>query len=143
MAKCQMNINPNSGETPKGSGWANLRAPWLKGHPSLCITSVSWFVPEIPPSGASIFHLKLQAPWHKATPLHPNTFTRVVGKVQKNSPEGGRKGGWRKKCVQHARGGGGWLAGARAQTQDLTGARRRSPAACHGSCLDKPAFQGL
>ena len=38
--------------------------------------------------------------------INPNTFTRVVGKVQKTnkqtkkktlSPKGGKKGGWRKK----------------------------------------------
>ena len=30
-----------SGVTPMGSGWANPRAPWLRGHPSLCITALS------------------------------------------------------------------------------------------------------
>ena len=31
-------------------------------------------------------------------PFNPNTFVGLVGKVQKKlSPEGGRKGGWRKK----------------------------------------------
>ena len=31
-------------------------------------------------------------------PLNPNTFVGLVGKVRiKLSPEGGRKGGWRKK----------------------------------------------
>ena len=30
-----------SGVTPMGSGWANPRAPWLKGHPSLRITAMS------------------------------------------------------------------------------------------------------
>ena len=37
--------------------------------------------------------------------LNPNTFAGLVGKVRKKklSPEGGRKGGWRKKRAQHAR----------------------------------------
>ena len=35
---------------------------------------------------------------------NPNTFAGLVGKVRKKlSPEGGRKGGWRKKCAQRAR----------------------------------------
>ena len=35
---------------------------------------------------------------------NPNTFVGLVGKVRKKlSPEGGRKGGWRKKSVQRAR----------------------------------------
>ena len=29
---------------------------------------------------------------------NPNTFAGLVGKVRKNSPEGGRKGGWEKKA---------------------------------------------
>ena len=39
--------------------------------------------------------------------MNPNTFTGVVEKVQKKlSPEGGRKGKWRKKKqAQHAPGG--------------------------------------
>ena len=82
-----MNINPNRGETPMGSGRANPQAPWLRGHPSLRITSVSRVVPEITPPVASIFHFEPQAPWHKVTPLHPNTFMGVVGKVQKNLPK--------------------------------------------------------
>ena len=36
--------------------------------------------------------------------INPNTFMGLVGKVQiKLSPEGGRKGGWRKKRAQRAR----------------------------------------
>ena len=35
---------------------------------------------------------------------NPNTFAGLVGKVRKKlSPEGGRKGGWRKKRKQRAR----------------------------------------
>ena len=35
---------------------------------------------------------------------NPNTFAGLVGKVRKKlSPEGGRKGGWRKKRTQRAR----------------------------------------
>ena len=40
-------------------------------------------------------------PWQKAKFLtdNPNTFAGLVGKVRKKlSPEGGRKGGWRKKA---------------------------------------------
>ena len=40
---------------------------------------------------------------------NPNTFVGLVGKVRKNSPEGGRKGGWRKKKhAQRAR----WAQGS-------------------------------
>ena len=36
--------------------------------------------------------------------INPNTFAGLVGKVRKKlSPEGGRKGGWRKKRAQRAR----------------------------------------
>ena len=36
--------------------------------------------------------------------INPNIFVGFVGKVRKKlSPEGGRKGGWRKKRVQRAR----------------------------------------
>ena len=36
--------------------------------------------------------------------FNPNTFAGLVGKVRKKlSPEGGRKGGWRKKRAQRAR----------------------------------------
>ena len=35
---------------------------------------------------------------------NPNTFAGLVGKVrEKLSPEGGRKGGWKKKRAQRAR----------------------------------------
>ena len=30
--------------------------------------------------------------------INPNTFAGLVGKVRKKTPEGGRKGGWRKKA---------------------------------------------
>ena len=55
----------------------------------------------------------------------------LVTSGAKKTPEGERKGGWRKK---HARG---------ARTQDLPHARRGSPAARHGGCLDKQAFPCL
>ena len=36
--------------------------------------------------------------WYKES-INPNTFAGLVGKVRKKlSPEGGRKGGWRKKA---------------------------------------------
>ena len=54
--------------------------------------------------------------------FNPNTFAGLVGKVQKNSPEGGRKGGWRKKARAA-------LAGPGARSQ--------------GGCLDKQAFPCL
>ena len=57
---------------------------------------------------------------------NPNTFTRV---------EEGREGG--EKNVRST------SAGAGARTRDFPHARRGSPAACHGSCLDKPAFPWL
>ena len=58
-----------------------------------------------------------------------------MGKVRKNylPKEEGREGG-EKKHVQRAR---------RAETQDLPRARRGSPAARQGGCLDKQAFPCL
>ena len=63
-------------------------------------------------------------------PNNPDTFTGVVGKGQKK--EGGREGGEKSMCST--------LTGARARTRDLPRARRGSPAAHHGICLDKRAF---
>ena len=69
---------------------------------------------------------------------NPNTFAGLVGKVRKKlSPEGGRKGGGRKKSARSA------PAGPGARTRDLPRARRGSPAARHGGCLDKQAFPCL
>ena len=53
--------------------------------------------------------------------INPNTFAGLVGKVRKNylRKEEGREG---------------------ARTRDLLRARRGSPAARHGGCLDKQAF---
>ena len=42
---------------------------------------------------------------------NPNTFTGVVEKVRKIPPEGGRKGGWRKKAL---------AARQRLETRDLS-----------------------
>ena len=51
---------------------------------------------------------------------NPNTFVGLVGKVRiKLSPEGGRKGGWRKKARSAP-------AGSGARTRDLQRARRGS-----------------
>ena len=71
--------------------------------------------------------------------FNPNTFAGLVGKVQKKlSPEGGRKGGrGEKKSARSA------PAGPGARTRDLPRARRGSPAARHGGCLDKQAFPCL
>ena len=63
---------------------------------------------------------------------NPNTFAGLVGKVQK---EEGREGG--EKSTRSV------PAGAGARTWDLPRARRGSPAARHGGCLDKPAFPCL
>ena len=56
-----------------GSGWANPRAPWLRGHPSLRITALSklgcaW---NKPTRGiySTLSHRHPRAPWHKVTPL--------------------------------------------------------------------------
>ena len=72
--------NSNSGVTPMGSGWANPRAPWLRGHPSLHITALSklgcaW---NKPTRGiySTLSHRHPRAPWHKVTPLNSNTSTR-------------------------------------------------------------------
>ena len=68
---------------------------------------------------------------------NPNTFAGLVGKVQKKlSQEGGRKGGG-EKSVHSA------PAGPGARTRDLPRARRGSPAARQGGCLDKQAFPCL
>ena len=67
-------------------------------------------------------------------PINPNTFAGLVGKVRRKlSPEGGRKGGWRKSAP----------AGPGAQTRDLPRARQGSPAARQGGYLDKQAFPCL
>ena len=67
--------------------------------------------------------------------INPNTFAGLVGKVRKKlSPEGGRK---EKKSARSA------PAGPGARTRDLPRARRGSPAARHGGCLDKQAFPCL
>ena len=79
--------------------------------------------------------------WILLCSFNPNLttgFTGLVGKVRKKlSPEGGRKGGWRKKSARSA------PAGPGARTRNLPRARRGSPAARHGGCLDKPAFPCL
>ena len=61
------------GVTPMCSGWANPRAPWLRGHPSLRITALStlgcaW---NIRTRGiySTLSHRHPRAPWHKLTPL--------------------------------------------------------------------------
>ena len=70
--------------------------------------------------------------------VNPNVPTGWVGKVRKKlSPEGGRKGGWRKKSTRSA------PARRGAQTRDLPRATRGSPAARHGGCSDKLAFPCL
>ena len=67
--------------------------------------------------------------------FNPNTFAGLVGKVRKRlSPEGGRKG---EKSAHSA------PAGPGARTRDLPRARRGSPAARQGGCLDKQAFPCL
>ena len=66
---------------------------------------------------------------------NPNTFAGLVGKVRKKlSPEGGRV---EKKSVCSA------STGPGARTRDLPRARRGSPAARQGGCLDKQAFPCL
>ena len=66
---------------------------------------------------------------------NPNTFAGLVGKVQKNylRPEGRVE----KKRARSA------PAGPGAWTRDLPRARRGSPAARQGGCLDKQAFPCL
>ena len=68
---------------------------------------------------------------------NPNTFAVLVGKCEKNylPKEEGREGG-EKKRAQRA-------AGPGARTWDLPRARRGSPAARQGGCLDKQAFPCL
>ena len=48
--------------------------------------------------------------------------------------EEGREGGEEKACAP---------VGARVRSRDLPRARRETPAACHGHCLDKSAFPWL
>ena len=70
---------------------------------------------------------------------NPNTFAGLVGKVRKKlSPKGGRKEGRVEEKSAHSA-----PAGLGAQIQDLPGARRGSPAARLGGCLDKQAFPCL
>ena len=56
-----------------GSGWANPRAPWLRGHPSLRITALSKLglcLNNLTRGTFSILsHGHPRAPWHKVTPL--------------------------------------------------------------------------
>ena len=67
--------------------------------------------------------------------FNPNTFAGLVGKVRKKlSPEGGSKGGGEKSARSAP-------AEAGARTRDLPRARRGSPAARQGGCLDKQAFR--
>ena len=69
------------------------------------------------------------------TVMSPTTFILTLtllwgwwGRCEKKlSPEGGRKGGWRKKSARSAPGGPG------AQTRDLPRARQGSPAAHRGA----------
>ena len=69
--------------------------------------------------------------------FNPNTFAGLVVKVQKNylPKEEGREGGEKSVC--------GAPVGAGAQTQDLPRARRGSPAAHQGGCLDKQVLPCL
>ena len=66
---------------------------------------------------------------------NPNTFAGLVGKVQKNylPKEEGREDG--EKSARSAP--------AMPWTRDLPHARRGSPAARHGGCLDKQALPYL
>ena len=68
---------------------------------------------------------------------NPNTFAGLVGKVRKNylPKEEGREGG--EKSARSA------PAGPGSRTWDLPRARRGSPAARQGGCLDKQAFPYL
>ena len=65
--------------------------------------------------------------------INPNTFMGLVGKVQKKRKEGKVE---RKKRAQRA-------CGGRGSNGDLPRARRGSPAARQGGCLDKQAFPCL
>ena len=69
--------------------------------------------------------------------FNPNTFAGLVGKVRKNylPKEEGREGG--EKSAHSA------PAGPGPRTRDLPRARRGSPAARQGGCLDKQAFPCL
>ena len=63
--------------------------------------------------------------------LNPNTFAGLVGKVRKKTlrKEEGREGGEKSACSAPT--------GPGARTRDLRPARRGSPAARQGGCLDK------
>ena len=65
-------------------------------------------------------------------------FTGLVGKVQKKTISQRRKEGRVEKKSGRAA-----PAGPGARTRDLPRARRGSPAARHGGCLDKQAFPCL
>ena len=65
--------------------------------------------------------------------FNPNTFTGVVGKVRKNYLPKEEERVEKKNAHSVP-------TGAGARTKDLPRARRGSPAAHHGSCLDKQAF---
>ena len=71
------------------------------------------------------------------TIYNPNLPAGLVGKVRKIylPKEEGREGGEKSVCSAPA--------GPRARTRDLPHARRGSPAARHGGCLDKAAFPCL
>ena len=70
--------------------------------------------------------------------INPNTFAGLVGKVQKKKFSQRRKEGRvEKKSARSA------PMGTRARTRDLPRARRGSPAARQGGCLDKQAFPCL
>ena len=68
---------------------------------------------------------------------NPNTFAGLVGRCEKNylRKEEGREGGEKSVCSAPA--------GPGARTRDLSHARRGSPAAHQGGCLDKQAFPCL
>ena len=69
---------------------------------------------------------------------NPNTFAGLVGKVRKKIISGRRKEGRvEKKSARSA------PAGPGVRTLDLLRARRGSPAARQGGCLDKQAFPCL
>ena len=69
---------------------------------------------------------------------NPNTFVGLVGKVRKKTiSRRGKEGRVEKKSARSA------PAGPGARTRDLPRARRGSPAARHGGCLDKQAFPCL
>ena len=78
---------------------------------------------------------------HCTSTINPNLttgFTGLVGKVRKKTISRRRKEGRvEKKSARSA------PAGPGARTRDLPRARRGSPAARHGGCLDKQAFPCL